>query len=100
MDIVRSVAGVPIRLTDERWEHIVFRHPDFELRHQDVLQTLREPDAVLEGSDGEQLAARRFRPRWIVVAYREVSPEDGFVVTAFLADRDPATGRIVLWIAS
>ncbi len=100
MDIVTAVSGVPIRFTDERWEHIVLRHPDFELRRHDVLQTLREPEVVVEGSGGEHLAVRRFRPRLIVVAYRETSPDDGFVVTAFMADRDPATGRNILWIAS
>ncbi len=100
MDVVISVSGVPIRLTDERWEHVILRHPDFELRRDDVVLTLREPEVVVEGGDGEHLAIRRFRPHWIVVAYRETSPDDGFVVTAFTADRDPALGRNVLWIAS
>jgi hypothetical protein len=100
MDVVISVSGVPIRLTDERWEHVVLRHPDFALRREEVVRTIREPEIVVEGGDGEHLAIRRVRPRWIVVAYRETSPDDGFVVTAFISDRDPALGRTVLWIAS
>ncbi len=100
MEIVKSVTGVPIRLTDERWNHILLRHPDFSLRHDEVLRTLQDPEAVVEGYDGELLATRRLRPQWIVVAYREITAEDGFIVTAFMADRDPTMGRKILWIAS
>jgi len=50
---------VPIRLTSERWLHIVEHHDDLG----------------------------RFAPRWLVVAYRELTSSDGFVITAFFTTR-------------
>ena len=34
--------------------------------------------------------------KWLVVAYKEVSANDGFVLTAYFADRPSGTRR-VLW---
>lgn len=54
-EIVRSVHGVPIRLSDERWVHIVEHHDDMAGYYHDVLETVRTPDRVYEG-DGERVA--------------------------------------------
>jgi hypothetical protein len=54
-----------------------------------------------EGDFGELLAIR-FYPvtpltsKFLVVAYREVSPDDGFTITAYLTNR-PSTKRITIW---
>ena len=86
--IVQSVNGVPIRLTSERWMHIVEHHDDLAGHYHDVLETLRGPDAVYDGDGGELLAvASRFAPRYLIVAYREISRTDGFVITAFFTTR-------------
>ena len=54
----------------------------------DVLETVGAPDAVYEGDSGERLAvSRRYAPRHLVVAYRDVSSTDGFVITAFFMTR-------------
>jgi len=43
---------------------------------------------VYEGDGGEFLAlSKRFVPRYLVVAYRELSSTDGFVITAFFTTR-------------
>ena len=87
-DAVRSAWGVTIRLTSERWLHIVEHHDDLAGHYHDVLETVSAPDAVYEGDGGEFLAvSRRFEPRHLVVAYREVPPADGFVITAFFTTR-------------
>jgi len=44
LDIADSVNGVPIRLTDERWEHIVDSHPDMSSLLDAVLDAVRNPD--------------------------------------------------------
>ncbi len=44
MLIVRSRNGVPIRLTEERWRHIVVRHPEMDDLREAVLETLAGPD--------------------------------------------------------
>jgi hypothetical protein len=40
MDIAISKAGVPIRLTDERWYHIVENHDDLAGYYDEVLMTV------------------------------------------------------------
>jgi hypothetical protein len=101
MLIVYSRNGVPVRLTEERWQHIVRRHPEMEDQHELVLETLAEPDMIQQGDFGELLAVR-FYPetpltrKFLVVAYREVNPDDGFILTAYLTSR-PLVRRITIW---
>ena len=84
----RSVNGTPIRLSDERWRHIVEHHDDLAGHFHNVLETIESPDAVYEGDAGELLAVtERGMPRALVVVYREVAADDGFVITAFFTSR-------------
>ena len=53
----RSINGVPIRLSDERWRHVVEHHDDLAGHLHDVLETIASPEAVYEGDAGELLAA-------------------------------------------
>ena len=46
MLVVRSRDGIPIRLTEERWQHIVHRHPEMTGQRERVLETLVEPDLI------------------------------------------------------
>ena len=88
MDGVRSKNGVPIRLTEERWFHITEEHSEMAGYYFEVLETVEEPEAIYEGKDGECIAVRQIEKRkYIVVIYRELSDEDGFVITAFLPTR-------------
>lgn len=77
------------------------RHPEMDIQRERVLDTIWQPDLVQEGDFGEMLAIR-FYPdtpltrKFLVVAYREIGPEDGFVLTAYLT-RQPSTGRKTIW---
>jgi hypothetical protein len=83
----KSVHGVPIRLTDERWEHITDEHTELTGLKLDVLEAVEKPEKVFAGYGGEYLAARHIGSgKWVVVVYREKS-DDGFVITAFLTRR-------------
>jgi len=101
MLIVRSQNGVPIRLTEERWQHIIHRHPEMDNQREWVLETVAEPDMIQQGDFGEVLAIR-FYPetpltsKFLVVAYRELGPDDGFILTAYLTSR-PSDRRVMLW---
>lgn len=86
MNTAKSVNGITIRLPDERWIHITEEHSEMAGYLYDVLETIQKPLAVFEGNSGELLAAREIETGKFVV-YREVSDEDGFVVTAFLTRR-------------
>ncbi|MFI5263490.1 MAG: hypothetical protein ACHQM6_03140 [Candidatus Kapaibacterium sp.] len=75
--------GNTIRLTDERWQHIIEEHPELQGKDRDVLHTIEKPEKIYEGKDGELLATREIEPKkLIVVVYREALP-DGFIITAF-----------------
>jgi hypothetical protein len=101
MLIVRSRNGALIRLTGERWIHITSRHPEMATQKDRVLETISEPDMIQQGDFTELLAARLYMQtpltqKYLVVAYRENSIGDGFVVTAYLTRR-PSTKRKILW---
>jgi len=53
-----SKNGVPIRLPEERWAHIVEEHPEMASLQTAVLETVGEPQWVLQGGEGELMAVR------------------------------------------
>ena len=88
-----SKNGVSIRLTEERWLHIVDGHAELLDLRAEVLQTVAEPERVLAGNDGAMMAVRTRTDQKVLVAiYREVT-DDGFVVTAFLTRRLASLNR-------
>ena len=101
MLIVNSHSAVPVRLTDERWQHIIRRHPEMDHQRERVLETVAEPEMIQKGDFGELLAIRFYSEtpltsKFLVVAYRETSADDGFVVTAYFARR-PSDRRELIW---
>jgi hypothetical protein len=84
---VASKNGIPIRLTNERWAHILEEHSELAGLRLDVLQALAEPERILAGGDDAFLAVRELAVgKHLVVVYREVA-NDGFVITAFVTRR-------------
>jgi len=95
MDTAYSVNGVPIRLSYERWYHIVENHDDLASTFHEILDAVENPDVVVRGSHGALRAGKnRGRGRWLVVVYRERSKRDGFIITAYLLAGRPK-GEIV-----
>ena len=95
MKIAYSVNGVPIRLTYERWYHIVENHDELASYFYEVLDTIERPDFFARGSKGSLKATRNMgRRSWLVVIYREFSKRDGFVITAYLLGTKPK-GEVV-----
>lgn len=88
LQTAKSINKVTIRLTDERWIHITEEHSEMAGYLYEVLETIETPNAIYEGNAGELLAAREIeKGKFIVVVYRELSAEDGFVITSFLTKR-------------
>jgi hypothetical protein len=56
MDVASSINGVPIRLTGERWMHIVEARDELAGRAQDVLNAVESPDWVTRGYRGSLVA--------------------------------------------
>ncbi|PIQ94701.1 MAG: hypothetical protein COV68_03220 [Nitrospirae bacterium CG11_big_fil_rev_8_21_14_0_20_41_14] len=79
-------------MTIERWDHIVISHLDMENNQGAVIETTRNPDMILRGIADELRAVRFFPkthlgPKHVVVAYKEVSPWNGFILTAYKTSR-------------
>lgn len=54
----------------------------------EVLETVGDPDVIFEGKTGECLAVRKMeKSKYIVVVYKEINENDGFIITAFLTKK-------------
>ena len=87
MHTVRSRNQVLIRLTRERWQHIIDNHDELTRKLKLVLDAVANPDIIIQGEQNELLAVRKARNQWLVVIYKEIDSSDGFVITAFLTSR-------------
>ncbi len=97
MESALSLNGVAVRLTAERWWHIVENHDELAGYADDVLETIENPQLILRGHADSLVAVRNYgRNRYLMVVYREVSADDGFVVTAFFTQR--VDRNKALWI--
>lgn len=90
MKIVRSVNGVPIRLSAERLGHIERRHPEMKGEGDRILEVISDPDMIQTGDGGSLLAVRHYArtpltEKLCVVVYKEIGSTDGFVLTAYFA---------------
>jgi len=86
VEVTESIDGVPIRLTAERWLHVVENHDEVAGYYDEVLETVASPDIIVPGYQGSLIAVRSYgRQRHLCVVYRKVSRTDGFIITAYLS---------------
>src|SRR6266567_8198445 len=82
---VHSLNNVPIRLTEERWEHIVDAHPYMTQYYEDLLDAVYNPEYIFPGHRGSLIAvAMLSKKRILHVMYRELSRDDGFIIKAYI----------------
>jgi hypothetical protein len=101
MKIIRSIAGIPIRLTTERLAHIAKRHPEMADQQDRILETVASPDYVQEGDSGTLIAVKSYpktplSQKSCAVVYRQIGEMDGFVITAYFTS-GPAVWRRIVW---
>jgi hypothetical protein len=82
---IEDPSGRPVELTEERWRHVVARHPEIEALETEVLRAVASPDRVLPGrfaNESWSYAATEGPSAWlkVVVAYAEGR---GYIVTAY-----------------
>jgi len=71
-----SINGVPVRLLAERWSYT-------NACCDDVLATIERPDYILRGRETTRIAVRTMTGgRYLQVRYYELSPKEGFVISA------------------
>jgi hypothetical protein len=97
-ETITSKNQKPIRLTDERWAHITDEHSELAGMRYEVLETVANPQKIVQGKAGEQLAFREIESgKYLVVVYKEFR-KDGFIITAFLTKRlKSLLKRKILW---
>jgi hypothetical protein len=95
METALSVSGVPIRLTAERWMHIVEARDELAGRSEEVLAAVEHPDWVTRGYRGSLVAWKGYgRKGHLAVIYKELSRHDRFIITAFFT-RKPSKRKKV-----
>ncbi len=99
---VISKNSIEIRLTAERWNHIVEAH-DYMAGNQDVVfETLEKPDKIIDGGRNELIAIKHYlktsiSEKSVVVVYKEYE-RDGFVITAFMMSKpEKIIKKWVIW---
>jgi hypothetical protein len=100
---IKSKDYVPIRITQERWLHVVEHHDYMAGNLEKVIETIEDPDYLVAGSRGEKLALRCYSEtpiseKHVVAVYKEVNREDGFLITAFMTSQpETILKKGVLW---
>lgn len=100
MEIVKSINNVPIRITDERWKHIFENHDDLAGNLDDILDALEFPDYMIKGYKNAKIAIRIIRlNKYLAVVYKEISQDDGFMITAYFTSKIKLENEVILWQA-
>ena len=96
LGIVDSVNGVPIRLTDERWEHILDSHHELASFRETLLDAVENPDYILTSRRGALAAVLVLgRKAFLHVFYVEKGRHDGFIISAYVQEKMDKTK--VIW---
>ena len=90
MEVAISKNKVAIRLTEERWYHISTGHPEIADYYYEILETIESPLFIYEGTRNECIAVSQKQDagKFIIVIYKETGDGDGFVITAFLSNKE------------
>jgi len=97
MDVVKSKNSIPVRLTEERWFHIIENHDDVAGYYDEVLQTVEEPDYIIKGYGDALIALREVeKGKFLAVIYKEFRT-DGFIITAYLIRKIKLKKEAILW---
>ncbi len=99
LETVRSIRNIPVRLTAERWYHIVENHDEIAGYYDDVLSTVEDPDYVIKGYRDALIALRELEGegRYLAVIYKEVSDKDGFIITAYFTSKIKLEREVIMW---
>ncbi|MFZ3066207.1 MAG: DUF4258 domain-containing protein [Nitrospirota bacterium] len=97
MDIVKSINGVPIRLTEERWVHIIENHDDMAGYYDEVLSVVENPDYIIKGYKDALIALKQKENKFLAVVYKELGMGDGFIITAYFTSKIKLEREVIIW---
>lgn len=94
MDIeIEDKFGRKIRLTDERYKHIIEKHPEIKDQEEKIKETLRKPELVKKSvySNDVLIFYKYYKQTPVTEKYLTVGIKllngEGFVVTVYFTDR-------------
>ena len=98
MDIIESKNGVPIRLTAERWPHIIENHDDLAGYYDNVLNVVEEPDHIIKGYKAAFIVLKEIeKGKFLAIVYKERSKEDGFIITSYFTSTIKLEKEAIVW---
>jgi len=91
--VTKDSRGRKVVLTEERWSHIQFRHPEATDDPNLLIQVVSSPDELHDDVMGGSHALTRIgSDRFLVVIYKS-NGDEGFIVTAYLTNSKRKTRR-------
>ena len=97
MDIAKSINGVQIRLTEERWVHVIENHDDMAGYYDEVLSVVESPDYIIKGYKDALIALRQKENKFLAVVYKELEVNDGFIITAYFTSKIKLEREVIIW---
>ncbi|MHB1661703.1 MAG: hypothetical protein ACYCSQ_07880 [bacterium] len=97
-DTAKSKNEVHIRITEERWFHIIENHDDLAGYYDYVLECIETPDFIIKGYNNALIALKFFfGNKFLAVIYKEINENDGFVITAYFTNKIKLEKEEILW---
>jgi len=89
-----------IKLSRKVLDHIISRHPEVKAYIDKIVETVENPDMIIEGVRGELKAlkfypALRIGPKYLVVVHRELREEKVIITAYFTSNVDKVKGEII-----
>jgi len=92
-----------IELTEDRWEHIIYFHPEIGFEMNFIKKKLKDPDLIHAGNKYEILSIKKFEKppvsndKFCAVVYKKFPEEKSvFIITSYFSGRI-SKNRKILW---
>ena len=74
------------------------KHDDIAGRFSEILNTVEYPDYVIKGYENALVALKELESRkYFAIVYKELSNEDGFIITAYITSKIKIEKQVILW---
>lgn len=82
MNELEDLFGIKVKLTDERLNHILLRHPEVSSNIDDFANTLKGPDIIIKSRIDENswLYHKKFKTYYLVIVVNKL---EKFIITAY-----------------
>ncbi|KPV63335.1 MAG: hypothetical protein AOA65_1343 [Candidatus Bathyarchaeota archaeon BA1] len=90
-----------IKLSRKVLDHIISRHPEVKAYRDKIVETVQNPDMIIEGVRGELKALKfyptlRIGPKYLVIVHRELH-EEKVIITAYFTSNVAKVKGEVIW---